>query len=191
MRKFDANEYNDADRNEALKPGKYLAIIVDDGETGFVNRRQGGKGDYLVMTYKILNPQKHRGMRVWSNQSLSDAALPMLARLYKAVEPDEHNRPPFDLDNDGEIHAALYYKPLKITVDLETTPGYNPTLRVKQWEAVVGEEYDAAMDLAQKLLNDPNTGSEWGAGPRQGGTTDNNQGTSFEIEGEDDEELPF
>lgn len=184
MRTFDANSFEDNEREE-LKPGEYIAMIVDDDETGFVNRQIGTKGDYLSLTYKILSPEPFQGLRVWDNQSLAENALYMLSRLYKAIEPDAASRTPFNLDSDDEIHNALFYKPLRIVVGVERREGYKDRFRPKKFKPVIGEEFDQMMDLAQTLLNTKS--EEWGKGPR---IAPENAGTTFELQGEDSD-IPF
>lgn len=189
MRKFNAEDYSDL-RKTNMEPGWYTVMLVDDSATKFVNRKTALSGnEYLSLTYKILEPQEHRGLCFWDVQSFGEKALNRFAAMYKAVEPEKTNRREFDLDSDEDLHDALYYKPLKIYVNWDKQEGYADKLRPRKFRPIIGEEYDQMMDLAQDLLNDPNTGSEWGAGPRTGRS---NEGEStFTMQSMDDDDVPF
>lgn len=194
MAMFNAENYDSNSDRKKLEPGTYIAMLVDDEETGHVSIKQGNKGPYLSLTYKILSPRPYQGLRVWDNQSLHENSLYRLANLYKAVEPEEQARAPFDTENAEQVHAALYYKPVKITIELEEQRGgYKPKFRPRFFDPVLGDEFDQMMDLAGELINDPNTGAEWGNGPRNqeandpGGNYGGDDGPSFE----DDDDVPF
>lgn len=185
-RKFSMKDFNDDVKDTFIPEGEYLVMMVDDYKKGHVSRGQGAKGDYLMLTFQIMQPNKHQGMKIWGVQSLSEAAWPMLAKLYRAVEPDVHNQVDFDITNDDEVHEALYYKPLVVKARLETHQG-KERLRPKDYRPIADDQYDGIMSMAQELL----AGGKWGEGPRAPQASDGAGDGASDGAGPEDEECPF
>lgn len=127
---FNASTVEPASNYDALKPGKYLAMVIDST----VKPTKNGSGEYLQLTFEVIEGNG-KGRKIFerlnfknSNKVAEEIAQKQLSALCHAVGV-------IDLQDSETLHNLPVT--LEITVE-EGSNGYGPQNRIKSYTPANG-----------------------------------------------------
>jgi hypothetical protein len=149
---FNANDVEPNEGFDLLPDGEYDAIIV----ASEIKKTTAGTGSYLSLELQVLNG-KYQNRKIWDNlnilnpsekaQQIARGTLSAICRAVNVLTPKDT--------------AELHNKPLRISVKIEKSTGYNDKNVVKAYKPRQSGPVSAPV-MQQKAAVGPPAETPWG-----------------------------
>lgn len=126
---FNATQVQPQASFDPIPAGKYICQITESE----IKPTKAGDGQKLVLTWEVLDGE-FKGRKVWDSLNISNPSKQAEQISQAALSAICHAAGVLQLQDSAQLHN----KPMRIRVNIEKSEGYEPSNKVKGYEAVAG-----------------------------------------------------